>query len=156
MNINEFQNEQIDNLNIANPNLTIRGSQKNSNNQAIQRRVVTPQDMGFTHEEPVRYKTPEEPILDRMDVAIARKQREARLLANAIEESDGEGVSEEEFQDLLVQAKDEINDDGIPTEDELVSKVIQKSNISMIPKENPTYELMDEVEAELEKDLRSI
>ena len=157
MNLNEFQNGQIDNLNIANPNLTIRGSQGNSTinvtNPNLQKRVVTPQDMGFTHEEPKRYKTPEEPILDRMDKVIERKRKEAVLMANAIEESDGEGISEEEFQDILVQAKDELVDDGIPMETHQYEQVMpKKSTITMIPNENPTYDLMDELEAELEKD----
>ena len=158
MNISQFSNgntEEINNTNIVDPNLLRKsqGTQENSNSTP-KKRIVTPQEMGFTHEEPVILKRPEDPILDNLDKAIQRKQAEARLMANAIEESDGEGITEEEFQDLLVQAKDEINgDDGIPTEDELVNKVLPpKSTIEGIPTENPTHDLMDELDAELEKD----
>lgn len=158
MKLNDFQNNEQTNY-VVDPNLVKKdqGSQNFSRivdpNVSRQKRIVTPQEMGFTHEEPERYKTPEEPILNNLDKAIARKQREARLLANAIEESDGEGISEEEFQDLLVQAKDEIEDDGIPTEDNLREQVMpKKSTITMMPVENPTLDLMDELEAELEKD----
>ena len=147
MNLNEFQNDgrEIVNNNIVDPNLMRRsqGTQGISNS-AGQRRIVTPQEMGFTHEEKVIPKRPEDSILDRADIAIARKQREAMLMAEAIEESDGEGISEEEFQDLLVQARDEINnDDGIPTENELNNQ-IPKSNITAMPVENPAQNLMDE------------
>ena len=159
MSIEGFKNGEIDNSNIVDPNLRRRtqGTQEFSTivdpNVPRQKRIVTPQEMGFTHEEVVRPMRPEDPILDNMDKAIARKQREARLLANAIEESDGEGISEEEFQDLLVQAKDELNDDGIPTEDDLREQVMpKKSTITMLSNENPTQDLMDELEAELEKD----
>lgn len=151
MNLNDFQNEN----NIVDPNLR-RGTQRNSNMAGYntpqrQKRVVTPQQMGFTHEEP-KYERPETPILDRMDLAIARKQREAALMAEAIDESDGEGITEEEFQDLLVQNKDVLNDDNnfIPTEEEITNRVLpQKSSITTsLPKENPTRDLMDELDAE--------
>jgi hypothetical protein len=152
MNINEFQNEEIDNTNIVDPNL-MRKSTGTQGNSTPQKRVVTPQQMGFTNKEVPKPKTPLDPILDGMEKAIARKQREAALLAEAIDEADGEGVSEEEFQDLLVQAKDTINDDGIPTEDELVEQVMPpKSTITMIPDENPVHDLMVELEAELKQD----
>ena len=160
MNLNQFQNDgEINNANIVDPNLMRRSQQPEGTqgfstivdpNVAPTKRVVTPQQMGFTHEEK-KLERPEQPILDNMERAIARKQREARLLADAIEESDGEGISEEEFQDLLVQARDEIEDDGIPVEDEDVMP--PKSNITMLPEENPTHDLMDELEAELEADM---
>ena len=157
MNLNEFQNGEIDNSNIVDPNLARRqGTQNNSNNsnQPRPKKVVSPKDMGFVNEEPEKLGRPEDPILDSMEKAIARKQREARLLAAAIEESDGEGVSEEEFQDLLVQARDEINeDDGIPSESDLRDQVMPpKSTITMIPDENPTYDLMNELDRELKED----
>ena len=155
MNINQFQNGEIDNTNIVDPNLARKnkGTQGNSTSTG-QKRVVTPEQMGFKDKEVELPKSPLDPILDGMDRAIARKQREAALLAEAIDESDGEGVSEEEFQDLLVQARDEIESgDGIPTEEELVEQVMPaKSTITMIPKENPVHDLMDELEAELEQD----
>lgn len=161
MNLNEFQNEENKNLNyVVDPNLARKqqGTQNYSTivdpNATPKKRKVTPQEMGFTHEEPVKLQRPEDPILDRMDIAIARKQNEARLMAQAIDESDGEGITEEEFQDLLVQAKDELNpEDIIPTEEELREQVMpKKSTISGIPVENPTQDLMDELDAELEKD----
>ena len=154
MNINEFQNGEIDNSNIVDPNLMRRsqGTQGNSISTP-QKRVVTPEQMGFTNKEVPKPQTPLDPILDNMEKAIARKQREAALLAEAIDEADGEGVSEDEFQDLLVQARDTINDDGIPTEDELVEQVMPpKSTITMVPTENPVHDLMDDLEAELEQD----
>lgn len=160
MNLNEFQNDENKNMNyVVDPNLVRKqqqGTQGYSTivdpNLAPKKRKVTPQEMGFTHEEPVKLNRPEDPILDRMDLAIARKQNEARLMAQAIDESDGEGVSEEEFQDLLVQAKDEL-DDGIPTEEELRDQVMpSKSTITGLPVDNPTQDLMDELDAELEKD----
>ena len=159
MSIKDFQNGEIDNTNIVDPNLARKqqGTQSYSSivdpNVPKQKRVVTPQEMGFTHEEPVILKRPEDPILDNMDKAIARKQREARLLANAIDESDGEGITEEEFQDLLVQARDEIENDGIPTEEELLDRVLpQTSDVTTLPTENPAQDLMAELEAELEED----
>ena len=159
MNLNEFQNGEIDNRHIVDPNLARKqqGTQDISvtdPNLSRQKRVVSPRDMGFTHEEPEKLKRPEDPILDSMEKAIARKQREARLLADAIEESDGEGISEEEFQDLLVQARDEINEDyGIQSESDLRDEVMPpKSTITMIPDENPAYDLMDELDKELEED----
>lgn len=138
MNLNEFNESN----NIVDPNLR------------QQKRKVTPRDMGFTHDEPEKYKRPEDPILDDMDKAIARKQREARLLANAIEESDGEGITEGEFQDLLVQARNEINeDDGIPTEEELVEKILpSKQQVTKLPVENPVMNIMDELDEELAQD----
>ena len=159
MNLNEFQGD-IDNSNIVDPNLvrkqqgTQEISTKDPNISNLSRkRIVTPQEMGFTHEEPKVLQRPEDPILDSMEKAIARKQREARLMADAIEESDGEGISEEEFQDLLVQARDEIYDDGIPTESSLREDVMPpKSTITMIPDENPTQDIMDELDRELEED----
>ena len=156
MNLNEFQNNEIDNTNLVNPNIRKRVvvSQENSNNASSQKRIVTPQQMGFTHEEPEKIR-PEDPILDNLDKAIARKQREARLLASAIEESDGEGISEDEFQDLLVQARDEIEDDGVPVdedEEDYEKEIPRKSSINMIPNENRSKDLMDELEAELEQD----
>ena len=157
MNITEFQNTEIDNANIVDPNLMRRsqGTQENSNS-AGQKRVVTPEEMGFTNKEVPKPQTPLDPILNGMDKAIARRQAEARLMADAIDEAEGEGVSEDEFQDLLLQNKDVINaevDDGIPTEDELLEQVMpSKSTITMIPDENPVHNLMDELEAELEKD----
>lgn len=157
MSIYEFQNqgEEINNANIVDPNLMRKstGTQGNSTSTP-QKRVVTPEQMGFVNKEEPKPQTPLDPILDGMEKAIARKQREAALLAEAIEEADGEGVSEEEFQDLLVQARDEINaDDGIPTEDELLEQVMPpKSTITMIPDENPVHGLMDELNAELEQD----
>lgn len=154
MNMSEFQEEN----NIVDPNLRRKqqGTQGNSSivdpNVQRQKRVVTPQEMGFTHEELVKKARPEQDILDRAEKAIERKQREARLLAQAIDESDGEGISEEEFQDLLTQAKDEL-DDNIPTEEELVNKAMpQKSSVTSLPKDNPTYDLMDELDSEIEKD----
>ena len=161
MNLNEFQNEENKNMNyVVDPNLVRKqtGSQGYSTivdpNVAPKKRKVTPQEMGFTHEEPEKLQRPEDPILDRMDIAITRKQNEARIMAQAIDESDGEGVSEEEFQDLLVQAKDELyGDDGIPTEEELRDQVMPpKSNITGFPTENPTQSLMDDLEAELAQD----
>ena len=159
MSINEFQNGEIDNNNIVDPNLRRRpeGTQSFSTivdpNVPRQKRVVTPQEMGFTHEEVVLPKRPEDPILERAEKAIARKQREARLLAQAIDESDGEGVSEEEFQDLLVQAREELADDGIPTEEDLREQVMpKKSTITMLSDENPAQDLMAELEAEFEED----
>ena len=160
MNLNEFQNEENKNMNyVVDPNL-VRKQQASQGYSTIvdpntpKKRKVTPQEMGFTHDEPEVLKRPEDPILDRMDIAIARKQNEARLMAQAIDEADGEGVSEEEFQDLLVQAKDELGfDDGIPTEEELRDQVMpSKSSITGIPVENPTQDLMDELDAELAKD----
>ena len=106
--------------------------------------------MGFTHEEPKRER-PETPILDRMDVAIARKQREAALMCDAIDEAGGEGITEEEFQDLLVQNKDALDgNDYIPTEEELVERVLptRSSVTSTLPKENHMRDLMEELEAE--------
>lgn len=160
MNLNEFQNNgtEIDNTNIVDPNLARRsqGTQRNSTmtnpNTSQQKRVVTPQEMGFTHEEPEKLDRPERPILDSMEKAIARKQREARLLADAIDESDGEGISEEEFQDILVQAREELSDDdGIPTDYDL-NQSITKNAVVELPDENPAYNLMDELDAEIEKD----
>ena len=158
MNLNEFQGD-IDNSNIVDPNLARKqqGTQdisiKDPNLSNLSRKkIVTPQEMGFTHEEPKILQRPEDPILDSMEKAIARKQREARLLADAIDESDGEGVSEEEFQDLLVQARDEIYDDGIPTETLREDVMPPKSTITMIPDENPTQDIMDELDRELEED----
>ena len=159
MNLNEFQNDENMNY-VVDPNLVRKqqGTQGYSTivdpNLAPKKRKVTPQEMGFTHEEPEKLQRPEDPILDRMDLAIARKQNEARLMAQAIDEADGEGVSEEEFQDLLIQAKDELDiDDGIPTEDELREQVMPpKSTITGFPNENPTQSLMDDLEAELAQD----
>ena len=161
MNLNEFQNDENKNMNyVVDPNLVRKQQETQAYstivdpNLAPKKRKVTPQQMGFTHEEPTKYKTPEEPILDRMDLAIARKQNEARLMAQAIDESDGEGLSEDEFQDLLVQAKDELDvDDGIPAEEESREEVMPtKSTITGFPTENPTQDLMDELEAELAQD----
>lgn len=136
MNIQEFQEN-----NIIDPNLRPKS----------EKRIVTPREMGFTHEETVKKGRPEDPILDDLDKAIERKQREARLLSNAIEESDGEGLSEDEFQDLLVQARDEFEDDGIPTENELVDQILPIHE-TKISNENPTRDIMDELDKELEKD----
>lgn len=156
MNIKEFT-ESHDENNIIDPNVKkALGTQRNSRNvnpnQQREKRVVTPQQMGFTHEEvkPVR---PEQPILDDMEKAILRKQREAALFSQAIEESGEEGISEEEFQDLLIQAKDELNtDDYIPTEDELEDNNTKVRNESSLPKENPATYLEDELNAELMQD----
>lgn len=151
MNLDQFREEN----NIIDPNLRRKsqGTQGTSvivdPNVARTKRVVTPQEMGFTHEEPVKINRPEDPILDRMDIAIKRRQDEARLMANAIEESDGEGITEEEFQDLLVQHKEELND-GIPTEEELLDRVLPstKEITNSLPSENPAYDLFDELDAE--------
>lgn len=151
MNLDQFREEN----NIIDPNLRRKtpGTQGTSvivdPNVARAKRVVTPQEMGFTHEEPVKINRPEDPILDRLDMAIARKQNEARIMANAIEESDGEGISEEEFQDLLVQNED-VLDDGIPTEEELLDRVLPstKEITNSLPSENPAYDLFDELDAE--------
>lgn len=144
MNLNEFQNETNY---VVDPNLVRKqGTQGNSTSG---KRKVTPQELGFTHEEEKKYATPEESILERADIAIERKRQEAMLMSQAIEESDGEGVSEGEFQDLLVQAGDYI-DDGIPTIAE--ESVLPKSTITDLPKENPTQSLMDELDAELAQD----
>ena len=159
MDLKDFQQQN----NIVDPNvkrmqMQQQGTQENSNITADLRgrQVVTPQQMGFTHEEPKKYKTPEEPILDLMDAAIARKQNEARLMANAIDESDGEGISEAEFQDLLVQANDEYNDADsfIPSEDELSNMPMKKEEFtSSLPEQNPvSSDLMSELEAEMEQD----
>lgn len=158
MNIDEFKDEN----NIVDPNVARRnaGTQRISRpaaNQPREKRVVTPQEMGFTHEEPKKLKSAEEPILDRMDIAIERKRKEAQLMVDAIDESDGEGVSEEEFQDLLVQNKDQFDeDDGIPTEEELHSYIPQNQNREQykaaLPEQNPANSLMDELDAELEDD----
>lgn len=139
MNIQEFQEN-----NIIDPNLMPK----------TQKRKVTPREMGFTHEEPEKRMRPEDPILDDMDKAIARRQREAMIMANAIEESDGEGVSEEEFQDLLVQNKSIIEEDGIPTEQELVEKILptKREVTESLTKENPTRNIMDELDEELAQD----
>lgn len=154
MNLNEFQEEN----NIVDPNLRRRntGSQGISRmtepKQPNQKRIVTPQQMGFTHEEPEKIVRPEDPILDRMDIAIKRKQNEARLMAQAIDEADGEGVTEEEFQDLLAQNSDDF--DAIPTESEVSNDTLpNKSQItSSLPKENPAVNLIDALDAELEED----
>ena len=150
MNLNEFREEN----DIVDPNVARRKSTGTQGtavivdpNVARKKRVVTPQEMGFTHEEPEKINRPEDPILDRMDIAIARKQKEARIMCEAIDESDGEGISEEEFQDLLVQNKD-IEDDGIPTEDELLDKVFPSSRDVELPTHNPAYDLINELEAE--------
>lgn len=135
MSIQEFQEN-----NIIDPNLRPKS----------EKRIVTPREMGFTHEETVKKGRPEDPILDDLDKAIERKQREAFLMSNAIDESDGEGISEDEFQDLLVQARDEIEDDGIPTADEIVNEILP--NHQTIISKNPTSDIMDELEEELEKD----
>lgn len=160
MNISEFQNEE--NLNyVVDPNLVRKQQQQEDQlrativdpNAASKKRKVTPQEMGFTHEEPVKLQRPEDPILDRMDLAIARKKNEAMIMSQAIDESDGEGITEEEFQDLLVQAKDELDIlDEIPTEEPHKSVMPNKSEMTNIPIENPTQNLMDELDAELEKD----
>lgn len=144
MNLNEFQDEN----NIVDPNLQkLVGTQGNSS----EKRVVTPQQMGFTHEEPVKIERPEQPILDDLDIAIARKQAEARLMADAIEESDGDGVTEEEFQDLLANTN---IDDGIPTEEELVQSIMPTKSefTSTLPTENPAVDLMAELDKEDEED----
>lgn len=157
MNIDEFKDEN----NIVDPNVARKaaGTQRISRpaaNQPREKRIVTPQEMGFTHEEPKKLKSAEEPILDRMDIAIARKRKEAQLMADAIDEADGEGVSEEEFQDILIQAKDEIEDDGIPEEDNVQSFIQQNHDKeqykSTLPEQNPANSLMDELDAELEDD----
>ena len=118
MNLNDFKDQN----NIVDPNLRRRpqGSQEISENIIVdpnlkraQKRIVTPQEMGFTHEEN-KIERPEQPILDRMELAIERKRNEARLMAEAIEESDGEGISEEEFQDLLKHQ--DFDDEFIPSE----------------------------------------
>lgn len=157
MNIGEFQEEN----NIVDPNVRRRQQQqpgtqeisKPASSEPTKKRIVTPQEMGFTHEQPVKVR-PEQPILDNMEKAIARKRREAQLLSDAIEESDGEGVSEEEFQDLLDQAKNEIYaDDMIPAEkEEPAKKPVEKTKVTAFPKDNPTVDLMDELDAEIEKD----
>ena len=148
MNLNEFKEENV----IVDPNLRrMMGSQENSNNAS--RNIVTPQQMGFTHKEEEKIERPEQPILDNLDKAIMRKQNEARLLAQAIEESDGEGITEDEFQDILEQAKDELND-NIPTMEELrnESSPNKAQFISTLPDDNPTIDLMAELEKELEED----
>lgn len=154
MNLNEFREENV----IVDPNVQrkMKGTQGTSvivdPNVKRQKRVVTPQQMGYTHEEPEKINRPEDPILDRMDIAIARRQKEAMIMANAIEESDGEGITEEEFQDLLVQNTNE-EDDGIPTEEELLKQVLPSSRevTNEIPKQNPAQDLWDELEAEDEE-----
>lgn len=147
MNIQEFQEN-----NIIDPNL--RRKQNQDTNATGKKKIVTPQEMGFTHEEEKKLNRPEDPILDNMEKAIARKQKEAQLLSNAIEESDGEGISEEEFQDILEQAKYDLEDDNIPTEEEMNNSVdvLPKKPEVKIPSENPTADLMDELDAELEQD----
>lgn len=149
MNLNQFQNDEIDNNNIVDPNLMRKQQMNQASNAPTQKRVVTPQQMGYTHEEPKQVR-PIDPILDSMDKAIARKQREAVLLSNAIEEADGEGVTEEEFQDLLVQAQTEINeDDGIPVETTEYKRPVQQEPV-FAPDNN--LSLQDELDAELEQD----
>lgn len=157
MNINEFQDEN----NIVDPNVRRKqGSQEISKqpapNQPRTKRIVTPQEMGFTHEE-VKKERPEQPILDNLDKAIARKQREAILMANAIDEADEEGLREDEFQDLLEQAKDELDADAvIPTEEEFNNKEKENGNKAKqetsLPETNPAVNLMDELDAEIEQD----
>ena len=144
MNLNQFHDEN----NIVDPNLQKSlGTQGNS----TEKRIVTPQQMGFTHEEPQKIARPEQPILDDLEKAIARKQNEARLMADAIEESDGEGVSEEEFQDLLKNTTFE--DDGIPSEEELVKAVLpNKTDITTLATENPASNLLADLEAEDKED----
>ena len=151
MNLDQFREENT----IIDPNVRRKstGSQGTSvivdPNIKKQKRVVTPKEMGFTHEEPAKINRPEDPILDRMDIAIKRKQDEARIMANAIDESDGEGITEEEFQDLLVQNSD-LLDDGIPTEEELLDRVLPSTAeiTNSLPTENPAYDLFDELDAE--------
>ena len=151
MNLNEFQNEENMNY-VVDPNL-VRKQQGTQNNSTAadqsKKRKVTPQEMGYTHVEPKKYARPEDPILERMDIAMNRKMNEARLMSQAIEESDGEGITEGEFQDLLVQSGDAL-DDGIPTLEE--SYTPPKSSITGLPVENPTQDLMDELDAELAQD----
>jgi hypothetical protein len=146
MNLNEFKDENV----IVDPNLKkMLGSQENSNNAS--KNIVTPQQMGFTHQEPEKITRPEQPILDNLDKAIARKQNEARLLAQAIDEADGEGITEGEFQDILAQAKDEL--DNIPTTEQLQNVSAPREQfVSTLPTENPTMDLMEELEKELEED----
>lgn len=170
MNINEFKDEN----NIIDPNVRrAQGTQEISrptpNQQRTRRsadivrsankKIVTPQEMGFTHPEKEVIERPEQPILDNMEKAIARKQREAQLLADAIDESGGEGVTEEEFQDLLIQARDEIysdENDGIPTEEDTeqtsYNNFRNESTITSLPNENPASSLIDDLDAEIEKD----
>ena len=150
MNLNEFQENQ--NVSIVDPNLARRqGTQGNSTGA---KRKVSPADMGFEHVKVEKALSPEEEILSRADLAIERKIKEASLMCQAIEESDGEGITEEEFQDLLVQAKDELDaDDGIPSEDELYEETPVRQNTFVgIPDENPAQNLMDELDAELAQD----
>lgn len=165
MNMDEFKDEN----NIVDPNVRrIQGTQENSRpipNQQRERRrdaqsttkkVVTPAQLGFTNPEKEVIERPEQPILDNMEKAIARKQREAQLLADAIDESDGEGITEDEFQDILVQAKDEINDDFIPVEDENDNVTQPQSRnesfLSNVSTENPASSLMNDLDAELAMD----
>ena len=144
MNIQDFQEN-----NIIDPNL--RRTQ--NANASSAKKIVTPQEMGFTHEETKKAGRPEDPILDNLDKAIARKQKEAQLMADAIEESDGEGISEGEFQDILEQSRAELEDDGIPTESDMqgIQNIYNKPEVT-IPDENPTSNLLDELDAELEQD----
>lgn len=149
MNLNEFQNNESTNY-VVDPNLVRRQQQQGTQGNSTGKRKVTPQEMGFTHEEEQKkYARPEDPILDKMDLAIERKRREALLMSQAIEEADGEGVSEGEFQDLLVQANESLEvGDEIPT---LPDPAPVKVN-NALPVENPTQSLMDELDAELAQD----
>lgn len=160
MNLNEFQQNDESMGYVVDPNLVRKqpGTQNYSTivdpNVSPKKRIVTPQQMGYTHEEPKKYAKPEDEILERMEKAMDRRINEAKLMSQAIEEADGEGITEEEFQDLLVQAGDSLDsDDGIPTEDELINQVLpKKSTITGLPIENPTQDLMNELDAELAQD----
>lgn len=144
MNLDEFQDVN----NIVDPNVRrkMAGAPVGSTPLASSgKRIVTPQEMGFTHEEPVKIDRPEAPILDDLDVAIRRKQNEARIMADAIEESDGEGVSEEEFQDLLIQAKDQLDENYIPEEDDGIPYEYEPT---LPTEEAPSRDIFAELEAE--------
>lgn len=155
MNINEFKGHDI-----IDPNLARKypGSQENPSSIDIvdpnlrrSHNIVTPQEMGFTHKQP-EYAPPEQGILDRMDGAITRRRKEATIMANAIEESDGEGVSEEEFQDLLVQNQDIINDSfpEIPEDSTIPTPELNKTYD--FPQSNPASNLINELENDVDNE----
>lgn len=180
MNLEEFQNEerkkgQVD---IIDPNVARMLAKQNENQEAPEVSKIlgtqetpkkhTPMDVtsiaGIKTEKEPEKITSQEAVLSDLDKAIERKQREARLMSAAIDESNdlGEPLSEEEFKDILDQNKDYINGDSEMVETTMVMQNdgVNKNGSSydidqVLSKSNENVSFEEELEreaAELEDD----
>ena len=148
MNVNDLRNggKMTGETNIVDPNLQRKMNKKS------ERVIVSAEDLGIQDAPTAPLQTATDALLDKAKIAIHRKQQEAMLMADAISQTE-DGITEEEFNDILESQRAALASDSIPT----VQSSTAPSDVTYqdTPKEAPAYSYHEEVQNNTTSDIQS-